>query len=106
METILSYTIIYHQFLWVSVREEPHWQGASMQKYKNQRKVSFLNETLPIACSYWSEKLNYIEIPKSKVIGKTVWPGEHKQTHKRPDGRYQIYYLPALVKLRGKEAQS
>ncbi len=25
------HTMIYHQFLWMRVREEPHWQGASMQ---------------------------------------------------------------------------
>ena len=30
------YTIIYHQFVWMIVREEPHWQGASVwNKHKD-----------------------------------------------------------------------
>ena len=32
---------------------------------------------------------------KIKVKGQTVQPGEHGQTRKQTDGRYQIYYLPA-----------
>ena len=30
-------TIIYHQFVWVRVREEPHWQGASPNKEEDIR---------------------------------------------------------------------
>ena len=34
-------------------------------------------------------------MPKIKVKGQTVQTGELGQTHKRMDGRYQFYYLPA-----------
>ncbi len=38
-------------------------------------------------------------MPKIKVKGQTVQPGEHGQTYKQTngqtDGRYQFYYLPA-----------
>ena len=27
-----NHTIIYRQFVWLSVKEEPHWQGASMSE--------------------------------------------------------------------------
>ena len=35
-------------------------------------------------------------MPKIKVKGQTVQPGERTQTDKRTDGRYQVHYLPAL----------
>ena len=29
----LYHSIIYHQFVWLRVREEPQWQGASLEKW-------------------------------------------------------------------------
>ena len=34
-------------------------------------------------------------MPKIKVKGRTVQPGEHGQTNGQKDGRYQVHYLPA-----------
>ncbi len=38
-------------------------------------------------------------MPKMKVVGQTVQPGEFGHTHRQTDadGRYQVQYLPALL---------
>ncbi len=34
IEMYMGYTIIYHQFVRVRVKEEPYWQGASEDKWR------------------------------------------------------------------------
>ncbi len=47
--------------------------------------------------------LPHAKLTKIKALGQTVQPGEHRQIDTWMDGRYQMHYLHALPKLRGRK---